>query len=557
MSRPLRRTGVTALSCLLVLGTATGVSAAGAPTVTPSTQRSTLSGTADNGCANPILATDLTGWSTADGDTGSRETTTGHILAGSELVVRPAGDRTVVHGPDRTVPGTGLWDLTFDLRTETGVAARVEATWYDADGGTLGRARGRWITVQPGVRYTRVGDRFLAPEHAARAQVAVAVDQRAAAPFALTMCSYRPVESPPTPVVVGTADHPAPTLPGGPAPTTPPSTTPPVDPAGPGTTPPGTPTTTPPTAPPTTIPAGPGTTVPVTTTPAVPTTTPPAATTTPTTPTTTAPITTTPATTAPTTTPVVSPTTTPGVPVGPEPPGGVPAAPLTAAERYGWGTPLPSSDEFDVPGAPDPARWVPAGECWPGHEGNGRRCASRATVTGGALVLDGLANGDTGWLAGRYGTQYGRWEARVRSYQTGTGVPYHPVMIVWPDSENWPADGEYDFLENSSPGEQCAEAFLHYPHPDLPVQQEFARETDCGAPLSEWHTLAFEWTPDHVRGYIDGEQWFSFSGGAGLGGRAAIQAMPSGHLTLQLDAYARGGLAPARFEVDWVRMYAI
>ena len=497
MTTPLRRTAVTGMSAVLLLGALTGVSAAGAP-ASPATSPipATATGTPGNGCGNPLLSTDPAGWSTAPGDTGSRVATGAHIVADHEFAVRPAAGRTLVQGPARTSSGGGLWDLTFDVRAEATVNSRVEATWFDGGGAILGRARGQWIAVEGGSRYTRVGDRFLAPDRAARAEIAVAVDQPTARGFALTMCAYRPVEAPVVPVVARPVIDPTPV-----EPTPPVLHTPPVEPA-----PPVDPLPTPP---------------PVETTPPVD-----------------------PA-------PPVDPT-----PVDPEP--GVPAVPLTAAERYGWGTPLPASDEFDYTGAPDPARWVQAGECWPGHTGNGRRCASRTTVDDGVLVQTGLANGDTGWLASTHGTRYGRWEVRIRTVQTGDGaVPYHPVLIVWPDSEDWPADGEYDFLENSSPGEQCAEAFLHYPHPDLPVQQEFARETDCGAPLSEWHTVAFEWTPEHVRGFVDGEQFFSFSGGEGPGRRAAIQAMPSGHLTIQLDDYddAGRGLAPARTEVDWVRIY--
>ena len=42
------------------------------------------------------------------------------------------------------------------------------------------------------------------------------------------------------------------------------------------------------------------------------------------------------------------------------------------------------------------------------------------------------------------GQKYGRWEARVRS-QKGNG--YGPVMLLWPDAEDWPEDGEIDIME--------------------------------------------------------------------------------------------------------------
>ncbi len=128
------------------------------------------------------------------------------------------------------------------------------------------------------------------------------------------------------------------------------------------------------------------------------------------------------------------------------------------------------------------------------------------------------------------GQQYGRWEARVRSRNTGTSNnrTFGPHLIIWPDSDRWPADGGYDFLENGSPGGSCVNAFIHYPHSEnVPVQQQQAEM--CGFRLSDWHNIAIEWTPDHIRGYVDGTLWYSFRGGRIAGVRSNIQDMPSGH----------------------------
>jgi hypothetical protein len=235
-----------------------------------------------------------------------------------------------------------------------------------------------------------------------------------------------------------------------------------------------------------------------------------------------------------------------------------PAEPDSAAERYGWGAPLPQSDEFNYTGQPDASKWVNIDGCWSGHDGNGQRCGANSTVDGEKLIQKGNANGDTGWLASKLDQQYGRWEARVRSFNDGdSGNEYHPLLIVWPSSDSWPNDGEYDFLENQAPGEDCANAFIHYPHPNMPVEQEFLDEKDCGAPLSEWHNIAFEWTPDHVRGYIDGKEWYTLKDGDGPGGRSKIQGMPSGKLTIQFDNFYGGGMREASYEIDWVRMYTL
>lgn len=275
---------------------------------------------------------------------------------------------------------------------------------------------------------------------------------------------------------------------------------------------------------------------PVTTTPAPPTTTPPA-TTTPKPPVSSSPP------VEPSTAPPVS-TTTPPTP-----------AALTAAERFGWGTPLPGSDEFNYTGRPDPNKWSTAGECWAGHAGNGKRCASTSVVDGTKLVQTGKTNGDSAWLGSRTGQQYGRWEARVRSEATtaNNGRQYHPLLIIWPDSNRWPQDGEYDFFENSAPGQNFVESFTHYPHNSgAAVQQEHARK--MAVDTKQWHNVAIEWTPAHVKGFIDGTEWFSYSNGANSV-RKNIQDMPKGHLTIQLDNFFGANMQGAKYEVDWARIY--
>lgn len=242
------------------------------------------------------------------------------------------------------------------------------------------------------------------------------------------------------------------------------------------------------------------------------------------------------------------------------------AQPGTSAQRYGWGAPIEAgTDEFnygseEAPAVPDQEKWNLAGggtgQCWEGHDGNGRRCDENSRVAGGVLRQTGEADGDSGWVASRFGQQYGRWEARVRSQADGAdnGRTYHPLLILWPDSDRWPQDGEYDYLENSAPGEDCAEAFIHYPHdPDVSNQQEFAQR--CGVDLTQWHNIAVEWTPDHVKGFVDGEEWFSFSGGAN-DVRECVQCAPAMHQTIQLDNFHGDDMQPATYEIDWIRTYA-
>lgn len=247
----------------------------------------------------------------------------------------------------------------------------------------------------------------------------------------------------------------------------------------------------------------------------------------------------------------------PPPPVDPPPPPPDPNYGVLAAVKYGWGTPDPISDEFNYTGDLDPAKWQnsPVGGM-AGHAGNGRRIAYCATVADGILSLHGYSNGDTAWIKQRLDVQYGRWEIRSRSRNIGSsGNLYHCLALIWPTSEQWPDDGEYDWLEYTNPDQQSAEAYLHYPHPDLPVQQEHA--TKSGVDMTQWHNIAFEWSPSGVKGWVDGEPFFSYSGGAGPGGRRNIQAMPSGHLNLQLDNFHGTGMREAVMEVEFVRYYPL
>jgi hypothetical protein len=240
------------------------------------------------------------------------------------------------------------------------------------------------------------------------------------------------------------------------------------------------------------------------------------------------------------------------IPVDPDP-GPGPAPDLTqAAIRHSWGTPRSDSDEFDVDGPPDSSKWSLPGSDWAGHAGNGRRRPERQVVSGGKLIMTGLANGDSGWMAHRTDREYGRYEARVRAFNTGSsnGNLYSPVLLIWPSSNSLSQDGEYDYYEPGRPGGTTLTAFMHFPG-DGSQQREFEK---TGVDLSQWRNVGFEWTSTHLKGFLDGVEWFSTSGGANSE-RRNIQAMGPGFATIQLDNFDGTDQTPASFECEWFRLY--
>ena len=58
------------------------------------------------------------------------------------------------------------------------------------------------------------------------------------------------------------------------------------------------------------------------------------------------------------------------------------------------------------------------------------------------------------------GQRYGRWEARVRRPRATRRTT--PLLLLWPDAENFPVGGEIDFMEMSDHTRQKTDFFLHY-----------------------------------------------------------------------------------------------
>lgn len=214
------------------------------------------------------------------------------------------------------------------------------------------------------------------------------------------------------------------------------------------------------------------------------------------------------------------------------------ADPNSAAVRYNWG-PIAAGDEFGYTGAPKVSKWQAYNSI--GHAGNGIRTPSAFHVANGVLRVSGDAKGTTGGMAAQFdNSRYGKWEVRMRVSERDP--QYHPVLLLWPDSEKWPCDGEVDFAEGWDRTDIVN--FVLISGCEDTVTRQFT-----SIDQTQWHDYAVEWTPTAMIGYIDGVEVFRDTNTSHL---------PPGpmHLCIQLDWFPNGSATkPSWMDVDWVRFY--
>ncbi|MCW0216394.1 MAG: glycoside hydrolase family 16 protein [Pseudonocardia sp.] len=211
------------------------------------------------------------------------------------------------------------------------------------------------------------------------------------------------------------------------------------------------------------------------------------------------------------------------------------------AVKFGWTDKLVLRDEFEGSSV-NTSIWSMYDSV--GHDGKGLRRPAQFTVSNSILKCYGTTNGTTGGMAMKVGRQkYGRWECRMRSLRGDSR--YHPVLLTWPDSENWPIDGEIDFSEGKC-GVNKVEFFLHF---GANNSQTYGF---INVDITQWHDWAVEWTPTSVKGWCDGVQFFSDT-------NASHFNFGSHHLCIQLDWFPAGAstTGDGEMEVDWARVYSL
>jgi beta-glucanase (GH16 family) len=176
---------------------------------------------------------------------------------------------------------------------------------------------------------------------------------------------------------------------------------------------------------------------------------------------------------------------------------------------------------------------------------------------GDLQLIGGLDEGGkhmSGAVANKSDQIYGRWEVRLR-VEKGRG--YSAVAVLWPETNNWPGDGEINMIEVPRGDRALGQHWIH----NGPDDDKMSHTVHVD--FSQWRKLAVDWLPDHVTYYLDDvPQWT-------VKRSEHPELIPSTapmHLALQLDVisctesptYCPNDQTPSEILmlVDWVKVYA-
>jgi hypothetical protein len=183
----------------------------------------------------------------------------------------------------------------------------------------------------------------------------------------------------------------------------------------------------------------------------------------------------------------------------------------------------------------------------PGNAGFGLRRPEAFSVSDGNLIVTAtMKDGQivSGGMAHKVNYKFGRFEFRVKA-EPDSSEATSAVVLTWPQSENWPVDGENDIYETLTLASRNPfHTFIHYSAENRTVH--FQHNADA----TQWHILAMEWTWEKIVILRDGVVVWKLTD---------INAIPDvpHHLCIQLDAFKTTMTGTVRMYVDWVKIYKL
>ena len=180
------------------------------------------------------------------------------------------------------------------------------------------------------------------------------------------------------------------------------------------------------------------------------------------------------------------------------------------------------NDEFDGQGLPDPSKWYyeTGGDGWGNQEKQyyTREDTDNARVENGHLIIEARKESYQGnaYTSARLNSEaswkYGRFEIRAK-LPAGRGT--WPALWMLADEDTygdqyWPDNGEIDIMEHVGYDEGVIHGTIHteaFNHIDGTDRGE---SITVPTATTEFHDYAMEWTPNEIRVFVDGEQYFTF-----------------------------------------------
>ena len=222
------------------------------------------------------------------------------------------------------------------------------------------------------------------------------------------------------------------------------------------------------------------------------------------------------------------------------------------------------SEEFDVAGAPNPAKWgydLGAGGWGNNEVQNYTNRADNAVVSNGTLKITAKAetyNGSAYTSArllskDKFSFKYGKVEVRAK---LPTGVGTWPA--IWMLGNNistvgWPACGEIDIMEHL--GRDLNKIFATLHHPGHSGANGDGSTVVIPTATTEFHKYSLEWTAAIIKISVDDVPFYSFTNNPGLPFNQNFFII----LNIAMGGNFGGPVDPAftsaTMEIDYVRVY--
>lgn len=222
------------------------------------------------------------------------------------------------------------------------------------------------------------------------------------------------------------------------------------------------------------------------------------------------------------------------------------------------------SDEFDTPGAPDPAKW--GYDLGAGGWGNNElqyytNRADNAVVSNGTLKIIAKAENFSGspYTSARllsrdkFSFKYGKIEARAK-LPAGAGT----WPAIWMLGNNigtvgWPACGEIDIMEHR--GNQLNTIFGTLHHPGHSGGNGDGATVAVPNVTTEFHNYTMEWTASSIKFFVDNVVFYSFGNTGSLPFNQNFFVILNVAMGGSFGGAVDPGFSSAAMEIDYIRVY--